>query len=181
MLRKNLEKRILLYVFLLGLFLGVLYTNLFSDTYSMTNGIFSPYFLSEYEKLQIDKSEFLLYLIKIRIKPLLVLLMLMVLDFRKTGTILVIAWFGFLTGVLSVTAVMQLGIKGILLCFIAILPQVLFYTFAYIVLFWSIFAWPKVHWDLPKILFVVLMFGLGILTEVYVNPIVLKWGVKCFC
>lgn len=175
---KNRGKRILAFAFFLGLFFGVLYTNLFADTYSMTNGIFSPYFLSEYASLQIDKSEFLFYLAEIRIIPVMILMFFAALNMKKTGAILFVIWFGFLTGVLFVTSIMQLGIRGILISLLAMLPQLVFYMFSYSVVLWTLYAWPRVNWNLTKIVFVVILICMGILTEVYVNPVILKWCVK---
>lgn len=167
-------KRILLATFLLGLFCGVLYANLIADTYLKTNGIFSSFFLSQYPSTQIDKTEFLFYLLKIRLLPIGILILAAGLGLRKAASVMLLLWYGFLAGVLLVTSIMQLGIQGLFLSFLAVLPQIVFYVLAYAVVVWALFVWPQVKWSPAKTVFVILVFCLGILTEVYVNPVILK-------
>lgn len=167
-------KRVLLITFLTGLLCGVLYANLIADTYLTTNGIFSSYFLSQYSSTQIDKTEFLFYLLKVRIFPVGILLLAGMIGLKKIASVGVLLWYGFLSGVLLTTSIMQLGLKGLFVSVIALIPQMIFYVLAYAVIVWTLFAWPQVKWTTAKSIFVTLVFVMGILTEVYVSPVLLK-------
>lgn len=168
------EKHILLTAFLLGLTAGILYANLTADAYLAESGIFSTFFLSQYSGIRIDKREFLLYLLPIRLLPVGVMGVLAAAGARKTAAAGSVVWFGFLGGVLFVTSVMQMGMKGMILCVVAMFPQILLYVLAYAVILWSLYAWPAVRWSFSKTVFTILVFAVGILLEVYVNPVLLK-------
>ena len=61
-----------------------------------------------------------------------------------------------------------------LLCMIGLLPQFLFYIPAYLVLLWHCYTLPQSQWNRQKIIFVSLMMSVGILLELYVNPVIIK-------
>ncbi len=79
---------------------------------------------------------------------------------------------------MSVTAVMQLGIKGILLCIAGILPQGIFYAMGYGMLLTYWFRYPNSRWNRAKLLFVIIMFLAGIILETYANPVLVKLIIK---
>lgn len=57
---------------------------------------------------------------------------------------------------------------------IGLLPQFLFYIPAYLVLLWHCYTLPQSQWNRQKIIFVSLMMSVGILLELYVNPVIVK-------
>lgn len=174
-MRRLNGKRVLLCTFLAGLFGGVLYANLIADSYLTANGIFSSFYLAQFSSIFVDKTEFLFYLLKIRVIPAGILLLAGGLGIRKLASVLYFLWYGFLAGILLVTSIIQLGVQGIIVSLFALFPQMIFYILAYAVMVWALYAWPQVKWSPSKTVFVVLMLSVGILTEVYVNPVLLKW------
>ena len=97
---------------------------------------------------------------------------------KKLFVILCLALCGFFAGMMSVTAVMQLGIKGILLCIAGILPQGIFYAMGYGMLLAYWFRYPNSRWNRAKLLFVIIMFSAGIVLETYANPVLVKLIIK---
>ena len=53
-------------------------------------------------------------------------------------------------------------------------PQFLFYAFAYLIVLWYFFTVPQSRWNLGKTLFVLLFMAAGLITEAYVNPILMQ-------
>ena len=71
-------------------------------------------------------------------------------------------------------AVVGMGVKGIILCVVGILPQFLCYIPACIVVLWYCWMYPRNRWNKQKTVFVALMVLMGLVMEAYVNPIWMK-------
>lgn len=178
-MRLHKNKGQLLIIFLaVGFCVGILYENIISRG----NVLFSDFFLrsnlERYLQTELIGEKYLWYVIKARIVVLAIVCLLGFLRWKKLYVILCLFVCGFFAGIISVAAVMQLGIKGILLCFVAILPQGIFYVLAYSILFLYWFRYPQIRWNRVKMLFFVVMFLSGILLEVYVNPSLVKLVIK---
>ena len=138
-------------MFLLGGFLiGILYANLISDRYIMSGGIFDDGFLKQYAKTDIVAEEYLWYILRARLVPFCVICILGCMKWKKTVVGLCIGWTGFSGGVVAVSSVISLGMKGILLCIVGMLPQILFYGFAYVILLWYLYTYPNGRWNIKK-------------------------------
>ena len=81
---------------------------------------------------------------------------------------------GISAGILISAAVLNLGIKGSLLCLVGLFPQFLLYIPAYVVLLWYCYTAPQTRWNRQKTIFVSLAMSVGILLEIYINPIIVK-------
>ena len=57
-----------------GFLFGVIYVNLIAKNYIAEPGIFSDYFLSQYQTVKIEAEEYIWYLIRLRAVPFLALL-----------------------------------------------------------------------------------------------------------
>jgi len=77
-------------------------------------------------------------------------------------------------GVLVSLAASNLGMKGCLLCLIGVSPQFLFYIPAYFMILKYCYESEDGRWNRQKTIFVGLMMSLGIITELYVNPVLVK-------
>lgn len=87
----------------------------------------------------------------------------------------VISWVdGISVGVLVSLAASNLGMKGCLLCLIGVSPQFLFYIPAYFMILKYCYESEDGRWNRQKTIFVGLMMSLGIITELYVNPVLVK-------
>ena len=157
-----------------GFLLGVIYVNFIARKYVAVPGIFSDYFLDQFLDLQIDVREYLWYLLRLRAVPFLALAALSFTRARRVSGVLFLVWAGASGGILLSSAAADLGIKGCLLCVTALFPQFLFYIPAFVVLLWYCYTAPQSHWNRQKTIFVILTMALGLITELYVNPIVVK-------
>nr|WP_294491498.1 stage II sporulation protein M [uncultured Mediterraneibacter sp.] len=168
------RKKQFLAFFMPGFFLGIIYVNFIAKKYMAEPGIFSDYFLTQFTSVQIDVREYLLYLLRLRLLPLSVLAALSFTKARRAAAVLFLVWTGFSGGVLISCAAAGLGIKGSLLCVTALLPQFLLYIPAYLILLWYCYSAPGVQWNRQKTIFVILAMSVGIILELYVNPVLVK-------
>lgn len=169
---KILHTRKQLFIFFMpGFLAGILYINLLAKQYVAEPGIFSDYFLQQFGNVEIIMEEYIWYLLRLRILPFLVLLGLSFTKMRKISAILFLVWTGISSGILISAAILELGIKGSLLCIVGIFPQFLFYIPAYVVLIWYCYSYPQNRWNSQKSIFVAIMIFIGIIVEAYVNPI----------
>lgn len=172
---KILQTRKQLFAFFMpGFLLGILYVNLIMKKYTAEPGIFSDYFLKQYQTAEIVAQEYIWYLIKIRVTPFLLLLGLSFTKLRKFSSIAFLIWTGFSCGMLLSMAVVGMGVKGSILCFVGILPQFLLYVPAYMVVIWYGYTYPKNRWNMQKTVFAGVAMVIGIVLEAYVNPILMQ-------
>lgn len=175
-MREN--KRILAFFCMLGFLAGILYANIQSKDYITSMGIFNEYFLSQYSAADIEVSKYLWYVAKIRTIPAVLLAALGCTKFRKGIAAAMLLWTGFSGGLLVTAAVMKMGIKGILLCLISLVPHFAFYGAGYVLLLWYLFFFPEIKWNLSKTVMVVLFLCVGILLECYVNPVLMQMFIQ---
>lgn len=167
------RKQLFIY-FMPGFLFGILYVNLIMKKYTADAGIFSDYFLKQYQTAEIIAEEYIWYLIKVRAVPFLVLLGLAFTKLRKAASIAFLMWTGFSSGMLFSMAVLSMGIKGSILCIVGILPQFLLYIPAYMVIIWYSYTYPQNRWNTQKSVFIGLTMAVGILLEAYVNPMLMQ-------
>ena len=117
----------LLAFFMPGFLIGIIYVNFFAVKYMGEPGIFSTYFLEQYQSVDIVAGEYLWYLIRVRVIPFLVLSGLALTKARKAAAVLFLVWTGISGGILISLAVIDMGIKGSILCITGMLPQFIFY------------------------------------------------------
>ena len=48
------------------------------------------------------------------------------------------------------SSVLKMGVKGIILCLIALTPHFIFYIAGYLILLWYFFSYPESRWNLSK-------------------------------
>ena len=168
------SKRRLLAFFMPGFLFGVVYVNLIAKKYIAELGIFSDYFLNQFQTAGIAAEEYFWYLFRLRVIPFLVLLGLSFTKMRKAAAVLFLIWTGISGGILISTAVLSMGIKGSLLCAVGILPQFIFYVPAYLILLWCCYSYPKTQWNRQKAVFAALAVSSGMILEIFVNPSLVK-------
>ena len=173
-MRIRQSKKHFLVFFMFGFIAGVFYANIVIKDYLAASGILSNYFLNQYANTKIVIEDYILYILRIRMLPLIALSILGCTKFRKIAVILMLSWTGFSTGLILVEAVMKLGVKGIVLCLIGFVPHFIFYILAYMVLLWHLYSYPKKKWDTAKTIFVIVAMIIGVILEVYINPILMK-------
>ena len=162
-------------MYMLGFLCGILYANFIARNYITMTGIFHEYFLNQYVQTKIVVGDYLVYLLKWRILPFGAVALVGCTRLRKPGVVMCLIWTGFSGGVLAVAAVLRMGAKGMLLCVAGIFPQLMFYILAYAMLLWYLYQYPESRWNGTKTIFVTTMLGAGLLTEIYVNPGIVRW------
>ena len=85
-----------------------------------------------------------------------------------------LVWTGISAGILVSAAVLNIGIRGSILCLVGLFPQFLLYIPAYVILLWHCYTVPQSHWNRQKTIFVSLAMSVGMILEIYVNPIIVK-------
>ncbi len=170
--------RIMMLFFMAGFLGGILYTNLLSRDYVATIGIFNDYFLNQFVQTDIMNGAYLWYLIRIRMAPLLGMIFLGALSFRKSAVTIFLIWTGFLFGMIFTSATLKIGVKGILLCVGAMLPHMIFYVFGYAVFLAGLYYYPKIGWNFQKTMLVFLAICIGIGLECYISPVLVRMILK---
>ena len=168
------KNQLLIFYLAVGFFVGILYENIVSRRYGLSIDIFQTYFLQQYKQTEIVAEKYLGYVMKARVVPLMGLCVLTCVKWKKLLAIVNVCWTGFLAGVLMVSAVMQLGMKGILFCVVAMFPHIICYGLAYGILLSYLYRYPKASWNHAKTVFVVLVMFAGVLLETYLNPLLMK-------
>lgn len=164
----------LLVFFMPGFLLGIIYVNLIAKKYMAEPGIFSEYFLEQFETVKIQAGEYIWYLLRLRLLPFLVLMGLGFTKMRRAAAVSFLLWTGISGGILISTSILSLGIRGSFLCMAGLFPQFLFYIPAYLVLIWHCYYSPQGRWNRQKIVFSALMLSGGMLLEMYVNPSIVR-------
>lgn len=161
-----------------GFFIGIVFENLISKSQGSSIQIFQEHNLTLYEQADIIAEKYLWYVLRIRMFMLLFLCIAGWLKWRKTFLICILGWTGFLSGMIATSAVIQQGIKGILLCLIGVFPQIVFYCVGYGIVFVYFYRYPEKQWNGAKTICVIVSIFLGIILESYVNPVLLKMVIK---
>lgn len=165
--------------------------NLVSREMLMTYGILNEYFLSRYAYQTIDGKRLLCHILVERGKAAFAIFLLgKVMNGKVFAAFiksLVAAGFGFLT----VVAIVNLGIKGIVIIVAGLFPQWIFYLAA-VICYGSIrseneyrpWGQKSVALNVPERIFkwigILLCIGCGIMTESFFHPILISYVLKIF-
>ncbi len=168
----------LLFTFLTGMVIGVLYLNIFARDYFMMSGIFNSHYLEEYSEASIDAKVALPYLVMMRIIPLTMLWLMAYSKLNKVITIIVLLWTGFLGGMYLALGAVQLNALGVIFCALGLFPQMIFYIPAYIVLIIYVYNYPSSKWNMAKVVTIIGCLICGLFSEVQINPELLKWMIE---
>jgi len=173
---KNIKNLIFIYMF--GFFIGNIYANLFVEEYISSIGIFNEYFLNHYVLTDINEKRYLIYLFRLRLFPAIVLWGLGFTRFRNIIMFVFLVWTGFLCGIVVAAAIIKMGIIGSVFVLLIVLPHMLFYFGAYMILLCNMCSYPKVKWNYLQIIVKFLFICIGIVTECYINPALIKMFLK---
>lgn len=178
MRRYKNKNQLLIIVLAVGFLIGIIYENIVSGKQVVMTEMFTISNLQRYLQTDVIVEKYFLYVAKERIILLGIILLFSCIKWKKLFVALCLMMVGFFVGVFMVAAVLQLGIKGILLCFTGMFPQIICYGVAYSILFTYWFWYPERQWNQAKTFFVIIMLVLGIILEVYVNPILVKLVIR---
>lgn len=176
--KQSSEQRIrIMYVFLLGFFIGMIGMSMFQNLF-LSLGLLDSLMWKNLNQDSLDKLDLFLYIFGIRIKQVLWLVLGSVTPLYKMILWGTIGCFGAGLGVYFFAAMSEYGVKGILLILAVIFPQWLIYVLAFLWLFeWcQIKAIGKKQFaiHLLKLGICILVTITGVLLESYVNPEIIK-------
>jgi len=197
MRKLKLEKRYVQYssiFFLLGFAAGIIMINVLGEGYANQTGIISDYYIRQYKYMEIDPNALFFYICQNRLKWIFLVWIIGFTVLNLPCVFGCMTWFGFSAGILISLSVLKLGIYGILFFVTAMLPQSIIYIPGWI--FFLQYVYKKNHnkyrigkerfwknWDWNYMLVLagtVSVFLLGILTESYTNPWIMKQILKFF-
>ncbi len=162
------RNQLLIIILVTGFLFGVLYV-MKTKTYLYVFDESNLSFLKTYE---IEQKEYLFYLLRERIGQLLLVTFLGYVKYTEIyGGILTLLG-GICGGAVFAAAGIQMKLKGIVLCAVGLFPQILFYGLVFVILidFWM----GRKRWTWTKSLGVIIFMILGIASEAYINPFLLK-------
>ncbi|MDE6053608.1 MAG: stage II sporulation protein M, partial [Lachnospiraceae bacterium] len=142
------------------------------------------------QNFEVNRSGLFEYVIGLRLRQLLFGVICALSSIGGLMAYSIMGWCGFEVGLIIFTLVYQYGIKGILLTFSMVLPQGIFYGILFMVIFRKYWMSDKksCHNEMTvkserqhhkietikTIVLVILMFSIGILCEVYINPEIMR-------
>lgn len=170
--------RVMAGVYLLGFVVGILYTNVLAKADVVAVGMFGELALGRYRQTDFQTVSYLLYLCRVRLIPVGGLFLLSLTKIRRLAVIVLLVWSGFLCGIMFASAILRLGMKGMVLCIVSFVPQIPFYVFAYGILLLHLLYDRKIKWDFQKIMVISLAICIGIGLEWYINPLMVKMVLK---
>lgn len=180
--------------FLIGAVLGFWILSMYDANETGYSGMLSEYFIRQYKYVSFDGLELFYYILKHKLNWMLLLLALGYTAAGRASVLVWCTWLGILGGILVGLGVTRFGAFGVLFCLAAMLPQSLFYVPAWILVL--NFVWKKTRrittekrlrtirnldWNyLLAAILGITMLLLGILTESYINPWLMKQVLQFF-
>ena len=119
--------QIMVFLLIVGLFLGVLCANIFSENYTVQMRNYEENVFSEITSKQLDYSGLFRYVLGKNFNDFIVFWLLSITILGIPYMALKITSFGFFTGFFISTVTMQYGIKGLLLVLVYVFPHGLVY------------------------------------------------------
>lgn len=179
-------------VYFAAFFFGILLANLLGVEQLKQYGILNEYFLNQLLYASVNQNDLLFYIAENRGLIFLLLLTFGVTKFGIPVHFIFIVWNGFSFGIAMVSVIVNFGFKGILILCAFLLPQYLFYIPLYFMLFFFSNHWMNVNrkdkhmqqmftktvWAIFFFGVMILLFVIGIMTESYMNPYIIKKIIK---
>ncbi len=189
----------MLYLFMIGLFIGILIVNVGHDTWISDSGLLGTDMMRKLQNTTVEGGKLFGYILKHRLFTLCMLSLLATTMFGISAICIYICYLGFTAGCLLSVAVIRYGIRGLIFMMAGIFPQGILLIPGYVALFlWAaginrvLYAkgtymdsferysrqfYLKKGMQLIGILIVVII---GCLLESYVNPRMLHLALKFF-
>jgi hypothetical protein len=158
-----------MFLLAIGFFIGIIYENMIASMQ-----IFETEKLHVFQTMSFEWKEYLPYILKIRMIPLICVVFLWNFKWRKVVVAALSVWFGFFLGRFLVSAILLEGLKGIGLCVAVLFPHTLFYGLSYLILLMHLYNDRRRTWNKMKTSVFAICFLLGVWSEVYINPKILK-------
>lgn len=179
-------------IYFLAFFCGILLANMLGSEQLKQYSIFNEYFLKQLSYVSVNYNDLLFYIAENRGIIFFLLFLFSITKFGMPIHFLYIIWNGFSFGIAMVSLIVNFGFKGILVLCVFLFPQYLFYIPLYFMLFYFSCHWADTRKNekyrqplFSKTVWAVCFFGslllllfIGIMTESYLNPYLIKKIIK---
>lgn len=129
----------LLYLFMLGLFLGIVFVNIKHDVWIKDDGLLSGAMMKQLQSSEPDGSYLLGYIVKHRVSVILIVSLLASTIIGLPIVCAYVCYLGVSAGCMLSVAVIRYGVRGLFFMAAAIFPQGFLLVPAYFLLFiWSL-------------------------------------------
>lgn len=172
------REKLLVVLAFLGFVLGIVYVNLIAADYFVITGVFNNNNLKEFLDIELKMEEYLPMILWVRLAPIVFLVFTAYSSLRKIIVVLFCIWTGFLLGCFISLSILQLGIVGILVCILGVLPQMIFYLPAYLIVVLFAYRYPSSRMSVEKVCVILVCMLLGIILECKVNPTIMRWFIN---
>lgn len=157
---------------------GILYSNCIAKEYLLSLVFLDHYNLNQFVQTGSKDISYLFHLIKIRLIPFAAMFLFRTNRFWKLFVSLFLVWTGFLCGIIFTAATIKMGLKGIFLSLIVILPHGIFYVLGYGLLILYLDGFNRKNMEYNQIIIFLAFICIGIALEFCVNPIMVKFFIK---
>lgn len=174
-MRWHKNRNQLLIIFLaVGFLIGIFYGNIMSKKYGYRLEVFQTFYLQQLANVNVIDEEFLWYIVKNRMLLLIVVLFLTRLRWKRTIVLGSLLWTGYILGMFTAFSVIQLGVLGMAVCVAGTFPHIMCYAMACGMILIYMYFSPNIRWTHVKTMAVIILFFIGIMSEVYLSPCFLK-------
>lgn len=178
-------------VFMTGFFLGLVFFYFAGKQLIEDSGILSKEYIEPLKNFTMNQNGYLFYIAGIRIKQFAFVIFCTLSIWAGCCLYVLLGWGGFQLGILFFAAMYQYGMLGVFYCTFMLLPHDIFYFLAFMkVLNRKLLSDKKyyhkninitcnkvknVYENIKLIFLVLILLCLGILSECYINPWLMKW------
>lgn len=189
----------LLYLFMLGLFLGIVFVNIKHDVWINDDGLLNVSMMKQLQSSELDGNYLFGYIVKHRISVILIVSMLASTVIGLPIVCAYVCYLGASAGCMLSVAVIRYGIRGLLFMAASIFPHGIVLIPAYLLLFmWSLDCNRSLYGRMDKIegryflgkqfilrkgirlLGILVLVVAGCLMESYVNSKIVHFVLKLF-
>lgn len=161
-------------VILAGVVAGTLLANLAIDNVTDKIGIFNPDFKNAFANVNLDGTLYLRYIFAMRLKEYIGLWLVLLTPAAIAGIYVFMAVVGVSTGMMVSVSVMNMGVKGMFIYAVSLLPQYIIYAAA---VFFIVSYIEKRHITMKKTTVAIIISFLflitGTLYETYISPVLI--------
>lgn len=178
-------------VFGTGFLLGLVFFYFAGKQLIADSGLLSKEYIEPLKNFTMNQNGYLLYIAGLRIKQFLFVLFCTLSVWAGCFLYAILGWGGFQLGILFYAAMYQYGMRGAFYCVFMLLPHGIFYFLAFVQLLNKKLESDKKYYhkninissskamriceNLKVVFAVLLLLCLGILSESYINPWLMKW------
>lgn len=162
-------------VVLLGVVAGTLMANIVIDNITDKIGMFNDEFKNAFMNVSLDETLYLRYILKLRLKEYLCFLLVLLTPVSIAGIYIFMLFAGISLGLMISVCVMNMGINGMMIYAICIMPQYIIYAIS---VFLMVSFVKKRHLNIKKtviaILISLMFLTTGTLYEAYISPFLIR-------